>query len=57
VRFEVALKTLDPELEVLAPVRDEAFVRAEQVKYLEDRMGCRCRRAARPTRSTAACGA
>jgi len=37
VRFEVALKTLDPQLEVLAPVRDEAFVRHEQVKYLEDR--------------------
>ncbi len=37
VRFEVALKTLDPSLEILAPVRDEAFVRAEQVKFLETR--------------------
>ena len=37
VRFEVALKTLDPTLEILAPVRDEAFVRAEQVKFLETR--------------------
>ncbi len=37
VRFEVALKTLDPALEILAPVRDEGFVRVEQVRYLEDR--------------------
>lgn len=37
VRFEVALKTLDPKLEVLAPVRDEGFIRAEQVRYLEER--------------------
>lgn len=37
VRFEVALKTLDPTLEVLAPVRDEGFIRAEQVRYLEER--------------------
>jgi len=37
VRFEVALKTLDPGLVILAPVRDEAFVRSEQVKFLEQR--------------------
>jgi len=36
VRFEVALRTINPALEVLAPVRDNSFVRAEQVKYLED---------------------
>jgi len=36
VRFEVALRTVNPGLEVLAPVRDQAFVRSEQVKYLED---------------------
>ncbi|MFW2403835.1 MAG: argininosuccinate synthase, partial [Gammaproteobacteria bacterium] len=36
VRFEVALRTINPALEVLAPVRDHSFVRAEQVKYLED---------------------
>ncbi|MCK6369833.1 MAG: argininosuccinate synthase [Gammaproteobacteria bacterium] len=36
VRFEVALRTLNPGLEVLAPVRDQAFVRSEQQKYLED---------------------
>ncbi len=35
VRFEVALRTLNPGLTVLAPVRDEAFVRSEQQKYLE----------------------
>lgn len=37
VRFEVALRTINPELTVLAPVRDNAFVRSEQVKYLEER--------------------
>jgi len=36
VRFEVALRTVNPGLEVLAPVRDQAFVRSEQVKYLQD---------------------
>lgn len=37
VRFEVALRTLAPGLEVLAPVRDHAFKRPEQLKFLEDR--------------------
>jgi argininosuccinate synthase len=37
VRFEVALRTLSPKLEILAPVRDRAFKRPEQLKYLEDR--------------------
>ena len=37
VRFEVALRTIAPGLEVLAPVRDEGFIRSEQQKYLEDR--------------------
>lgn len=37
VRFEVALRTISPGLEVLAPVRDQAFVRSEQQKYLEQR--------------------
>jgi len=37
VRFEVALRTINPGLTVLAPVRDESFVRAEQVAYLEDK--------------------
>ncbi len=35
VRFEVALRTLAPELEVLAPVRDHSVERAVQVAYLE----------------------
>ena len=34
VRFEVALRTLAPELTILAPVRDQAFKRPEQLKYL-----------------------
>ena len=36
VRFEVALRTINPNLEVLAPVRDQSFVRSEQIKFLED---------------------
>jgi len=35
VRFEVALRTLSPGLEVLAPVRDNSWVRADQLAYLE----------------------
>lgn len=35
VRFEVALRTLAPGLEILAPVRDRAFKRPEQLAYLE----------------------
>jgi argininosuccinate synthase len=37
VRFEVALRTLAPQLEILAPVRDRAFKRPEQLQYLEQR--------------------
>jgi argininosuccinate synthase len=37
VRFEVALRTLAPELEILAPVRDRAFRRPEQLEYLQSR--------------------
>lgn len=37
VRFEVALRTLNPGLEVLAPVRDNNWVRKEQLDYLEER--------------------
>ena len=36
VRFEVALRTINPDLEVLAPVRDESFQRETQIKYLQD---------------------
>ena len=36
VRFEVALRTLAPDLTIIAPVRDRAFKRTEQLKYLED---------------------
>ena len=37
VRFEVAMRTLAPELEVLAPVRDHAFKRQEELEYLQAR--------------------
>ncbi len=37
VRFEVALRTLAPELEILAPVRDQPRARAEQVAFLVER--------------------
>jgi len=36
VRFEVALRTLNPGLEILAPVRDNSWVREEQLKYLAE---------------------
>ena len=36
VRFEVALRTLHPGLDILAPVRDNNWVRAEQLRYLEE---------------------
>jgi argininosuccinate synthase len=37
VRFEVALRTLAPELEVIAPVRDRAFKRQDELDYLQSR--------------------
>ena len=37
VRFEVALRTLAPELEILAPVRDHAFKRTDEQEYLQSR--------------------
>ncbi len=37
VRFEVALRTLAPELEIIAPVRDRAFKRVEELEYLRAR--------------------
>jgi argininosuccinate synthase len=37
VRFDVALRTLDPGLEVIAPVRDQPRPRSAQVAFLEER--------------------
>ncbi len=37
VRFEVALRTLAPEREIIAPIRDEGFSRAQEVDYLRAR--------------------
>ena len=37
VRFEVALRTLAPDLEVLAPVRDKAFKRQDELEFLQKR--------------------
>lgn len=37
IRFEIALRTLAPELEILAPVRDQAPSRPEQLKLLQER--------------------
>jgi len=37
VRFEIVLKAVAPELVILAPVRDHAWQRPAQVKFLEDR--------------------
>ena len=36
VRFEVALRTLNPQVEVLAPVRDNSWVRDEQLAFLHE---------------------
>ncbi len=37
VRFEVALRTLAPDIEALAPVRDKAFSRQAELAYLQER--------------------
>ncbi|MBI5510596.1 MAG: argininosuccinate synthase [Deltaproteobacteria bacterium] len=37
VRFEVALRTLAPGLEILAPIRDEALSREQEIEYLRAR--------------------
>ena len=37
VRFEIVLQALAPQLQVFAPVRDHAWARANQVKFLEER--------------------
>lgn len=37
VRFEVILKTLAPQLQVLAPVRDHSWARADQLAFLSER--------------------
>ncbi|MCP5328251.1 MAG: argininosuccinate synthase [Sinobacteraceae bacterium] len=37
VRFEVALRTLAPDLEVIAPVRDQAFKRQDELEFLQQR--------------------
>ncbi|MFN0060881.1 MAG: argininosuccinate synthase [Planctomycetota bacterium] len=37
VRFEIALRALGPELEILAPVRDSAPSRAQELEYLSAR--------------------
>ncbi|MEO8276458.1 MAG: argininosuccinate synthase [Thermoanaerobaculia bacterium] len=37
VRFEVALRTLEPDFEILAPVRDALISRSAQVAFLESR--------------------
>lgn len=37
VRFEVALRVLAPGVEVLAPIRDEGFTRAQETAFLRER--------------------
>ncbi len=36
VRFEVAISALDPDLQVLAPVREWSWSREEEIKYAQD---------------------
>ena len=44
VRFEVALRTLAPDLEIIAPVRDRAFKRPEQLQVSRGSPACPSRR-------------
>jgi len=37
VRFEIALRTLAPDLEILAPIRDQGLSREQEAKYLRER--------------------
>ncbi len=37
VRFEVALRTIAPELEIMAPVRDQGFSRETEITFLRER--------------------
>ena len=37
VRFEVAIKALNPSLEVIAPVRDWAWSREEEIEYAKEK--------------------
>ena len=37
VRFEVALRTLAPEMEIIAPIRDESLSRQEETRWLNER--------------------
>ncbi|WP_181350686.1 argininosuccinate synthase [Thalassobacillus sp. CUG 92003] len=37
VRFEVAIQSLNPDLEVIAPVREWGMTRDEQIQYAEDK--------------------
>ena len=36
VRFEIALRTLAPDLKIIAPIRDHGFSREHEAKYLRD---------------------
>ena len=36
VRFEIALRTMNPDLDILAPVRDNAWLRPDQLRYLQE---------------------
>lgn len=36
VRFEVALRTLAPDLEIIAPIRDEGFSREQEILWLRE---------------------
>ena len=56
VRFEVALRTLNPGLEILAPVRDNNWVRDEQLLILKI-TACRRPPRVQTTRSIAVFGA
>lgn len=37
VRFDLALRAMIPKVEIIAPIRDEGFTRAQEVEYLKEK--------------------
>ena len=57
VRFDVALRVLAPDLQILTPIRDAALTRPQAIAWLEQRGPPRARASRAPTRSTRGSGA
>ena len=57
VRFDIALRVLAPELEIITPIREEQLSARDSRSPISRRAVCRCRRSPGPTRSIAGSGA